>query len=35
VECLEEQADLRGGEFIDVRITGALDYDLIGETTDA
>ena len=35
VESLGEQAEIRGGKFIDVRITGALDYDLIGETTDA
>jgi len=35
VESVEQQAEVRGGEFIDVRITGALDYDLIGETINA
>lgn len=35
VESSREQANIRGGEFFDVRITGALDYDLIGEIIDA
>lgn len=35
VESSREQAEMHGGDFFDVRITGALDYDLIGEIIDA